>query len=99
MAEQLFERWNTIKEQIRTLQKEEDTIKTRIKSVMGKINKNTLTTPSYQVKISNITRESLSKKDCPSEVWQKYCKKTTFSMLKLTTLSSQEDEPLDYSEN
>jgi chaperonin cofactor prefoldin len=50
MAEQLFERWNTIKGEIRTLQKEEDIIKTRIKSAMSKINKNTLTTPSYHYK-------------------------------------------------
>lgn len=98
MAEQLFARWHKVKEEIKALQDEEERIRQRVKTAMTTKGLNTLTTPGYQVTMKTMTRESLSKKDCPAQVWSQYCKKSSFPVMKLVALTKgvpQEEDDED----
>jgi uncharacterized protein Yka (UPF0111/DUF47 family) len=38
----------------------------------------------YKIKKSLLSRESISKKDLPSDIWEKYCKSSSYSTLRVT---------------
>lgn len=38
----------------------------------------------YKIKKSLLSRESISKKELPKEIWDKYCKSSSYSTLRIT---------------
>lgn len=40
----------------------------------------------YKIKKSFLSRESISKKELPKEIWDKYCKSSSYSTLRLTKM-------------
>ncbi len=92
MADQLLDRWFQIKQEIKSLSEEEAKIKTKIGAAMAKKQISELNTERYQLTTKITSRESLSKKDCPKEIWQSHCKKTTFTTFRLTPLGKNSVE-------
>lgn len=42
----------------------------------------------YKLKKMIMSRETISKKELPKEIWDKYCKSSTYSMIRLTKSKS-----------
>lgn len=87
--DKLLEKWYNIKQDISRLAKEEEDIKIKIKTGMKAKKLTAFRTTNYRVKLTNMTRESLSKKDCPKDIWSKYCKTSSYSMIKLESLGEE----------
>ena len=90
--DQLLDKWFKLKQEIQKLSKEEEAIKARIKSGMKTKKLDAFRTTHYRVVIKEMSRESLSKKECPPEVWKKYAKKNTYDMIKLDLLGEETSE-------
>lgn len=45
-----------------------------------------------RIRLSSQTRESLSKRDVPADVWATYCKATRFRTLRVTRARGDDDE-------
>jgi regulator of replication initiation timing len=88
--EAVLDKWYQIKQEILDLEKDEETIRTKIKTSMEKHHMDTLTTPKYKVTLKQLTRETLARKDCPVEVWKHYCKKSEYSTVRLIKLSKDD---------
>jgi hypothetical protein len=41
---------------------------------------------SYKIKKSLMSRESISKKELPQEIWDKYCKSSSYSTLRISKI-------------
>ena len=83
----LLDKWYLLKQDIQKQQKIEEQIRTKIKNAMHTKNLKEMTTEKYKVSVCNLSRETLSKNVCPREIWEKYRKKSTFDVVKLTKLS------------
>jgi len=46
----------------------------------------TLDDKKYKIKKSFLSRESISKKELPKEIWDKYCKSSSYSTLRVTKM-------------
>ena len=88
-GEVLLEKWWNIKQQLKKLAKEEEEIKENVKRMMNAKGLNSLRSKSYTVNLRNVSRTSLSQKDCPASVWSQYAKKTSYSMIKLDLLGEE----------
>lgn len=88
----MLKRWYEIHSQIKQLEKEENLIKDKVKSLMLSKALTQVRGGDYRVSYKQMSRESLSKKDCPTELWNKYCKKNTFSVLKIEHIGEDINE-------
>jgi len=93
-GDKLLEEWFKVKSDLKELALRENKIKERISKYMKSKNVNTIKTDNYQVISKEQSRETLCKKDCPSEVWNKYSKKSVFNVLKLNYLGEEIDDSL-----
>lgn len=91
---QLLKRWYEIHSQIKQLEKEENLIKEKIKSAMVTKGLTQVRGGDYRVSYRQMTRESLSKKDCPVDVWSKYCKKSSFHVMKIENIGESNEDQL-----
>ena len=91
MADKLLDRWSQIKREMKALQTEELQIKKRFAAAMAKKQVSEIATQKYKLTSKTIHRESLSKKDCPKEVWQSHCKRSSYTIFRLTPLAAEED--------
>lgn len=41
---------------------------------------------NYKIKKSLLSRESISKKELPQDIWDKYCKSSSYTTLRITKL-------------
>lgn len=74
----LLQDWESAKAK---LKKYEEIVESRRKAVMRyMLDKQTkeIKTSHYSVKMSTATRETLTKKDVPREIWDKYSKKVSY---------------------
>ncbi len=46
----------------------------------------TLDNQKYRIKKSLLSRETISRKELPPEIWDKYCKSSSYTTLRLTKL-------------
>lgn len=81
--EELFKEWKSIKKQISNLETREDEIKELIKDLMKEVRSDRLKGLSYVVEQKTQTRSTISKKDVPEDVWDKYSKTSTCKVLYL----------------
>lgn len=42
---------------------------------------------NYKIKKSLLSRESISKKELPQDIWDKYCKSSSYTTLRITKLN------------
>eukprot|EP00927_Polykrikos_kofoidii_P013552 TRINITY_DN1589_c0_g1_i3.p3 TRINITY_DN1589_c0_g1~~TRINITY_DN1589_c0_g1_i3.p3 ORF type:complete len:124 (-),score=40.55 TRINITY_DN1589_c0_g1_i3:106-477(-) len=79
--EEVLEKWNDAKEREQVAQKEIEGCKTSVEAILMKTGMSSVTTPNFQVDKRTQTRESVSKKDLPADIWAKYAKTSEFSFL------------------
>lgn len=95
----LLEKWFLLKQDILKQQKLEEKIRTKIKDNMKTKDLKTINTEKYKVSLSTMARETLSKKDCPRDLWSRYSKTSKFDILKLTKIkdenNSENEEEID----
>jgi len=89
--DKLLDKWYNLKRQISNLNKEEEKIKSSVKKAMSTKGLNTLSSERYRVTLKQSSRETLSKKNCPSDVWAQYSKKSTFPLVKLESLQGGDE--------
>eukprot|EP00929_Paragymnodinium_shiwhaense_P004144 TRINITY_DN104873_c0_g1_i1.p1 TRINITY_DN104873_c0_g1~~TRINITY_DN104873_c0_g1_i1.p1 ORF type:complete len:129 (-),score=58.32 TRINITY_DN104873_c0_g1_i1:191-577(-) len=87
--DKILERWNAAKLKEEEAKKEIESCKTQVESAMLKTGMETLKTSSFQVDKRTQSRESCSKKDLPSEIWKKYAKTSTFTVLAFKRLGGK----------
>eukprot|EP00927_Polykrikos_kofoidii_P013549 TRINITY_DN1589_c0_g1_i10.p1 TRINITY_DN1589_c0_g1~~TRINITY_DN1589_c0_g1_i10.p1 ORF type:complete len:144 (-),score=37.10 TRINITY_DN1589_c0_g1_i10:222-593(-) len=79
--EETLEKWNDAKEREQAAHKEIEACKTSVEAILMKTGMSSVTTPNFQVDKRTQTRESVSKKDLPGDIWAKYAKTSEFSIL------------------
>merc|ERR1711924_353918 len=84
----ICQKWNWAKQEQAAMAKTIEQCKTAIEKMLMSKKADEIVTDSYEVKKSTQSREFLSKKDCPANVWSKYCKSSTFSVLSLKAKKS-----------
>merc|ERR1711977_597062 len=82
------QKWNWAKQEQAAMAKTVEQCKTAIEKMLLTKKVSEIKTDSYEVKKSTQSREFCSKKDMPLNVWNQYCKKSTFSVLALKPLKS-----------
>lgn len=78
--------WYETKQQINKLQKEQDRYKEIINNYMAHKDTNIIKTKYFSVNKRNNTRESVSKKDIPPDLWRRVCNRSTYHSLILKRL-------------
>ena len=87
--ENLFNKWNEIKHEIKNLEKKEEKIKRIFQDIMLDRNVNVLQTSEWKVtkRSQNIPR--LLKKDVPTDIWKRYSTVSSFDALYLSKNKSE----------
>lgn len=73
--------WYKMKEQAAFFDKKADKLRNDIMSYMKDINIDSIVTTDYIVKKKELSRESVTKKDLPEDVWKQYCKRLNYETL------------------
>ncbi len=97
-GEELLKRWQRVKEDKRRLEEEEEAIKQKIKAVMKGRKITALRTAHFKVLLRESSRETLAKRDCPPEVWTRFCRVSKFDVIRLEHLGDEgqlEEEPIE----
>lgn len=73
--------WYKMKEQASFFEKKADKLRSDIMDYMKEINIDSILTTDYIVKKKEMSRESVTKKDLPEDIWKKYCKQLNYETL------------------
>ena len=73
-VDDLLKRWHKAKEDISKLENLIDECKTQAEYLLGN-NKTELSGNEFFLDVKKMTRETLSKKNCPPKIWEQYAKK------------------------
>ena len=73
--------WYKMKEQASFFEKKADKLRNEILEYMNEIKIDSILTTDYIVKKKEMTRESVTKKDLPEDIWKKYCKQLNYETL------------------
>lgn len=82
--ETLLEKWFETKQKISELEEKCEKYKRCTERIMNNKDINEISTSFHKVKRREITRTSLSKKDVPKDIWNKFSKENTYSVYYLT---------------
>ena len=80
----LLEKWHETKQEISELEAKCEKYKKCCERIMNKQNTNSLSTKYFTLKRREITRNSLSRKNVPSDVWNRYAREHTYPVYYLT---------------
>ena len=78
-----IEKWYKIKENIAELEKKCERYKKKAEKDMVESGKNSVTDGIYEVKRVQISRQTVSKKTIPSDIWNRYSKETQYQMYRV----------------
>lgn len=87
--------WHALKKELKELTEKEEVLRNKIKKVLEIKKVSTLASERYKVSSRMMSRETLSKKNCPSDVWKQYAKKSTFQVIKLEQIVEKTEEEID----
>lgn len=73
--------WYKMKEQAAFFEKKADKLRSDVMDYMKDINIDSIVTTDYIVKKKEMSRESVTKKDLPEDIWKKYCKQLNYETL------------------
>lgn len=79
----LIEEWYYFKKKVKDIESKLDECKESVITYMERNDIDTLKTDDYIVKKYEMERENITKKDLPSDLWEKYSRKTTTKMYKI----------------
>lgn len=85
-----IEKWLELREKLEEYTKRVEKYRDLVESYMVESGSSELTHTDktsgqeWRVTLSSSSRESLSKNDIPSEIWEKYCKASRFRTLRVT---------------
>lgn len=82
----LLSNWYKTKQEITLLEQKCEKYKKVAEKIMSQKEKDVLNSDSYSLKKIDIVRSTISKNDVPSDIWDKYSKKTSYSSYYLNTL-------------
>jgi len=82
--EQKIEEWNQKREQLKRLEKECDKYRNAIIKYMNTNEVDSIKTSKFRVSRKNITREVISKKKMPKDLWDRYSTITSYDKLSVT---------------
>ena len=81
-----------IKHKLDELQERYDRHRKNIEDYMIRENmtsiEHTVDNQKYRIKKSILSRESVSKKDIPDDIWNKYCKSSSYTTLRISKLKN-----------
>ena len=84
---ELFTKFIQIKQKLDELQERHDRYRKNIEEYMAKEDitsiEHTVDGKNYNVKKSLMSRESISKKELPEDIWNKYCKSSSFTTIRV----------------
>ncbi len=72
--EQLIISLQEVKQQIKELEEQETYLKKEITQIMKDYQVSELKGRSCRVQLRSMSRQTISKKDVPPEIWERYCK-------------------------
>jgi hypothetical protein len=75
----LLEQWYETKESISELEVKMEKYKKLAGRIMCKKDTNTISSDRYVLKKRDLSRETISKKDLPLDIWKNYCNKIDYS--------------------
>ena len=90
-------KWKWAKQEQAAMAKTVEQCKTAVEKMLQSKKVSEIETDLYLVKKSCRSREYMSKKDVPLNVWSKYCRPKTFSILSLHPLKSVKAKSKDKS--
>ena len=77
--DQLLKEWHETKLQIALLEKKCDKYKRYSEKILDNLNKESISGSDFILKRVNMTRNTISKKNVPSDIWNKYSVTSSFS--------------------
>ena len=80
----LLEKWFNAKQEITILEAKCDKYKKYAEQILNSKNTNILSTSYYQLKKQKISRNTISKKDLPKDIWNTYSTKNSYDAYFLT---------------
>lgn len=80
----LLERWSQAKNELNELEKRIEKYKRLINRVMENKDTNIISSTQYTLKRKNMTRTTISKRDVPEHIWQKYAHSCTYPVYYLS---------------
>mmetsp|Transcript_9373 Transcript_9373/g.13878 ORF Transcript_9373/g.13878 Transcript_9373/m.13878 type:complete len:132 (-) Transcript_9373:64-459(-) len=87
--DEVLDKWNWAKGEEAAMKKKIEECKTQVEAFLAKENVTELTTSKYKVNKRMQSRESVSKKDVPENIWNEYAKKSEFAVLAFTALTGK----------
>lgn len=84
--DELMRDWSKVKSKISELEEREKSIKDLITNIMNDNKSDILTTENYNVKRRYMEKSTISKKDVPNDIWEKYSKISKYSAMYLKRL-------------
>ncbi len=87
--ETLLSEWNNLKRQLEKLNKQDERIKKLIHQELDTLDKDKLESDTYTVSRKKIYRDSLGKKDIPSNIWNEYKKSSSYYTLTLKKIDEE----------
>lgn len=76
--EELLDKWYKTKQEIAFLEKKCEKYKRYSEKILNNLNVNNLVTHDFTLKRVDITKSTLSKKDVPPELWNKYSNEVSY---------------------
>ena len=92
--EDLLNNWYKAKQEIYILEQKCEKYKKVSEKLMERMDKNILNTSSYSLKKIDIVRNTISKNDIPSDIWNKYSKKNKYSSYYLQPTNKIKKSPI-----
>jgi hypothetical protein len=82
--DELLKKWYETKQEISLLEAKCEKYKKYADKIMKDTNNTIISNSYYTLQRKEMSRSSVSKKNMPSELWNKYCTKSTFNTYNLT---------------
>lgn len=86
----LLTKWHQIKQQIKELEQEESELRNKVEKFMEARNVDQFRSGNFRVSRKKMSRSTLSKKNCPKDVWDKYAKVSNYSVIRIENLGNEE---------
>ena len=94
--EELLEKWHKAKQEIALLEKKCEKYKRYSEKILNHLDVNNISTHDFTLKRVDITKATLSKKDVPKEIWNKYSNEVTYPVYYLKPKKSEKKKKSDY---